>query len=236
MGKRKWTTYRAVKRFKKTGRSGPPGSKRSRTAMVTGGRPRASRSLNIHSFSRYCSKSSFPNITVNGLTGAIGWEFKISDVVNYAEFTNLFDQFILTKCIITLRLITNPDSASVTNLSAPVQITNWFPNIWYVPDYDDSNAETLDSIKERIGVKCRTLKPDRALRIVIRPKCLVQTYVTALATGYAPKRMYVDCTQAAMPHYGLKTVVDSMGLDPNDTYPFVISQERQYFFTLKNVR
>lgn len=199
-------------------------------------RSRASRSLNIHSFSRYCPRSSFANFSVISTTLGIGWEFRISDVVNYSEFTNLFDQFMLTKVVVTLRLVTNPDAAAVTNLSAPVQITNWFPQIWYCADYDDSNAETLDSIKERIGVKCRVMKPDKPIRIVIRPKVLVQTYVTAIATGYSPKRLFVDCTQAAMPHYGLKTVIDTMGLDPNDTYPFVVSQERQYFFTLKNVR
>jgi len=208
---------------------------RANTAMVSR-RNRASRSLNTHSFSRYCSRTTFGNITVTGTTLATGWEFRIADVVNYSEFTTLFDQFILTKCVVTLRLITNPNSASVLNLTTPVQITNWYPQLWYIPDYDDSSADNLDAIKERIGVRCRVLKPDKPIRIVVRPKVLVQTYVTALATGYAPKRMYVDCDQPAMPHYGLKTVVDCMGNDPNDTYPFIISQERQYFFTLKNVR
>jgi len=223
------------------GRTGPVASRpgyRSRTfrGSTSMTRSRASRSLNTHSFSRYCPKSAFGNFTVTTSTYGLGWEFRLSDVVNYSEFTTLFDQFMLTKCVVTLRLVTNPDSAAVTNLVTPVQITNWYPQVWYVPDYDDSGAETLDSIKERIGVKRRTLKPDSVVRIVIRPKILVQTYVTAIATGYAPKRMFVDCDQSTVPHYGLKTVIDCMGLDPSDTYPFVIAQERQYFFTLKNVR
>lgn len=200
-------------------------------------RSRASRSLNTHSFSRYCSRTDFPNISVTGLTNSIGWVFRFSDVIQSAEFTTLFDQFILTKCIVTLRLVTNPDASNALNTAgANPTPTNWFPNLWYIPDYDDSTSETLDGIKERIGVQCRIMKPNVPIQIVIYPKVLVQTYVSAVATGYAPKRLYMDCDQPTVPHYGLKTVIDCMGQDPNDTYPFVVSQERQYFFTLKNVR
>lgn len=156
-------------------------------------------------------------------------------MVNYSEFSNLFDQYKLTKVVVTLRLVNNPDASAAINLTSATN-ANWYPNIWSIVDYDDSADENIDQLKERIGVRNQVLLPNKYLRFVVRPKLLVQTYRTVSSTGYAPKSMFVDMAGTNIPHYGLKTVVDLGTGAAMGTYPFLIQQERKYFFTCKNVR
>jgi len=39
-----------------------------------------------------------------------------------------------------------------------------------------------------------------------------------------------------VPHYGVKTVFDTLGLNPLDAYPFKLRWEAKYYFTCKDVR
>lgn len=197
----------------------------------------ASRSLNTHRFSRYAATSAYPNIAVAGLESTVNHTFSLNDVVNAAEFGNLFDQYKINKVIVTYQLLNNPSAANALNtLGNNPSGTNWYPTCWSIADYDDSNTTNVEEMKQRIGVRRFVMKPDRIYKFVVRPKVQVQVYRTALATGYAPKSVYCDMSLQDIPHYGLKTVIDTNGLDPNDTYPFIIRQTRQYFFTCKNVR
>jgi len=161
----------------------------------------------------------------------------LSSIVNSSEFGTLFDQFIIKKVVVTYQLITNPDAGAATNTTGPaLQPNNWYPTVWSIPDYDDSASLSIDEMKERIGVKNRILKPNQKMVFVVRPKVLVQTYRTAVSTGYAPKSMYVDMSTPDIPHYGLKTVIDLAGINPILGYPYQLKQDFKYFFTCKNVR
>jgi len=150
----------------------------------------------------------------------------------------MFDQFKITKAIVHLQLITNPDSAYALNVGgAAGQISNWFPKFWYIKDYDGGSADSLAQIKERQGVKFLVLRPNKTYRIPVSPMVAVQTYRTVSTTGYAPKRLYLDMANGTdVPHYGLNYVVDALGLDPDNTYPFKIRYEIKFYFTCKDVR
>ena len=81
------------------------------------------------------------------------------------------------------------------------------------------------------------LKPNRYIKIAIKPAVAGQVYRTATATGYSPKwNTWIDMNQNDVLHYGLKYVVDTSGLDPNDTQPFKLEIERTYYFKCKDVR
>jgi len=168
--------------------------------------------------------------------------FQFDQLLNYSEFQNLYDQFKITRIVLKFSLITNPNSAAYTNTSAfvntgGVTLTNWYPKMWFIRDYDGGTADTLASIKERQGVKCVTLQPNRTLSISLRPKIAIQTYRTSTTTGYGPKAMFLDFANGYdVPHYGLNTVIDTQGYDPSNDYPFKIRVERQFFFTCKDVR
>lgn len=211
-------------------------SKRAKKALVARMGRRASKfSLNTHRFSRWSNELSTIQCSGTSLAGAL--QFTMDQVVNYTEFSNLFDQFKITKVIVQLQLITNPDAAYNTNGVGPNQTANWFPKFWYIRDYDGGSTDTLTEIKERQGVRCFVLRPNKIYRIAITPKIAVQTYRTATTTGYAPKAMSLDFASGYdVPHYGLHYVVDALGLDPNDSFPFLIKREYKFYFTCKDVR
>jgi hypothetical protein len=174
---------------------------------------------------------------VSGTESSVNHVFALQDIVNASEFGNLFDQYKINKVIVTYQLLNNPSAANALNtLGNNPSGTNWYPIVWSIEDYDDSATNNVEEMKQRIGVKRQVMRPDKIIKFTVRPKVQVQVYKTALSTGYAPKSMYVDMSTQDIQHYGLKTVIDTNGLDPNDSYPFVIRQTRQYFFTCKNVR
>jgi len=208
-------------------------------------RPRAVTRLNrvraqgTHSFSRHCAAQT---VDINGLFLARQYEVQFNDMIQSSDFTSLFDMYRITKVTFKFQLITNPDSSNPLNINAGSTTTyynnptNWFPKLWYVMDYDGGATETLNSIRERQGVKCRILRPNKEIKISFVPKCRVLTYKTADTEGYAPKNIKIDMNDTDVPHYGLAVVFDTNGLDPNDTYPFKVAVERKITFQCFGVR
>lgn len=178
---------------------------------------------------------------MNGLFLARAYEISFSDLVASTEFSALFDQYRITKVTYTIQMVNNPNSAAYTNAAPYVNnanptLVNWYPKVWYVVDYDGGSTETIATIKERQGVRCRILQPNKELRISFRPKCRTLTYSTSSSTGYAPKNIKIDFTDTNVEHYGLQVVFDSNGVDPNDDYPFKFIVERKVYFTCYGVR
>lgn len=194
---------------------------------------------NMHSFKRYCD--ALP-VDITGTTYDLGLVFKLEDVKGVMDFADLYDRYKLTTCVLRFKLVSNPDATSYLNTTwtggtGGSNQTNWFPKLWYCPDYDDNTAETLDQLKERAKTKCVVLRPNKIIKIVVKPAVTVQTYRTATSTGYAPTwNQWIDMANRDVPHYGLKFVVDCCGINPNDTYPFKMEIDRQYYFTCKDVR
>jgi hypothetical protein len=200
-------------------------------------RPRTKRrniSLNKHSFSRYGEAGT---VSFNAIGQASDWDFKFNQIINYTEFSSMFDNFRIDYVIMKMQLITNPDANTLNNVNSTFNSNNWFPKLWYIRDYDGGGSETLSSIKERQGVSFFVLKPNKEYSIKIMPKVAVQTYRTSTTTGYAPKRLFLDFVNGLdVPHYGLKTVFDTLGVDPSDSTGFQVRWEVKYYFTCKDVR
>ncbi|AUM61966.1 Rep [uncultured virus] len=201
-----------------------------RRARMRGSRVR---SLNTHAFTRYGAAGT---LLCSGLQASNDFQFTFQNILGYTEFTPLCDRYMITKVVLTFQLVTNPDSSNSLNAAAVTQPTNWFPKMWYIRDYDGGTAETIDTIKERVGVKCKILQPNKIFKVVIKPRVLVQTYRTSTTTGYAPKRLFLDISAVDIPHYGLKTVIDTNNNDPIDAYPFVVRFEQKFYFTIKDIR
>jgi len=167
----------------------------------------------------------------------LGLVFKLEDVKGVADFADLYDRYKLTTVVLRFKLISNPPTANYVNNVLQGNHTNWYPKLWYCADYDDNASETLNELKERAKTKCVVLQPNKIVKIVVKPAVTVQTYRTATSTGYAPTwNQWIDMANRDVPHYGLKFVVDTCGIDPSDTYPFKMEIDRQYYFTCKDVR
>jgi len=173
---------------------------------------------------------------INGVYLSRLYTVKFDDMVAYGEFTNLFDYYRIESVIMTFQLITNPDSNSTLNGSTTSQVTNWYPKMWFVRDYDGGTTETISSMKERQGVKCRLLQPNKIVRITYIPRVRALIYKTSTTEGYAPKRVRLDMSDVTVPHYGLHVVFDTNGVDVNDTYPFKVAVETKIKFSATGVR
>jgi len=172
--------------------------------------------------------------TVNEITQAISFEFKLSDMPAYTEFTALFDKYRIDKAEVNFQLINNPNALLQTNSINSNSANNWYPKLYYCRDYDDAATVTLTQIKERSGTKMAVLEPNKVVRIKLKPAVAVQLYKTATTTGYSPKwGAFVDAAQPDVPHYGLKCVVDMLQVDPLQT--FNVITEYKLWFTCKDV-
>lgn len=176
---------------------------------------------------------------MNGLFLARMYSVKFEDMLQASDFTSLFDQYMIKKVTYTFQLVNVPEAnlATNTSLGAPVQnITNWYPKVWYIADPDGGTTDTLNSIRERQGVKCRILQPNKVVRISFTPKVRVLTYQIGEVSGYAAKSCKIDLSDVAVPHYGMSCVFDTNGIDPDNTYPFKIAVERKLTFSCYGVR
>jgi len=215
-------------------------SKRTRSGLRKTTR-RKRPSLNYHEFTRY---SDAVTVTTTAVTTDLVYSFSLTDVINYSEFTTLFDQYKIKMVEFKIHMISNPDSAAQPNDDAYVNVlggtsrplTNWYPKIWYIKDYDGGGADTLSQIKERVGVKFFVMRPNKVYTIKIRPKVLVQTYKTLTSTGYSPKGLFLDCVDNNVPHYGLNLVLDNLGLNPGDANGFRYRIEYKFHLAFKGVR
>lgn len=204
-------------------------------------RPRAPTRLNrvraqgTHSFSRHCASQE---VTINGTFLARQYEVQFNDMIQSSDFTSLFDMYRITKVTFTFQLVNVPEAITNINMqqSASFNPTNWYPKMWYVMDYDGGATETLNSIRERQGVKCRILRPNKVIKVSFTPRCRVLTYKTADTEGYAPRNIKIDMNDTDVPHYGMAVVFDTNGYDPSDTYPFKVAVERKITFQCYGVR
>lgn len=179
---------------------------------------------------------------MNGTFLSRQYEIQFNDMIQASDFTSLFDMYRITKVTFKFQLINNPDAiqilgANQTSINGnQINPTNTYPKMWYVMDYDGGATETLNSIRERQGVKCRILRPNKEIKISFTPRCRILTYKTASSEGFAPKNIKIDMNDTDIPHYGMAVVFDTNGIDPNDTYPFKIAVERKITFRCYGVR
>lgn len=209
------------------------GNKRSRMRQS-----RVGASRDIHKFKRWISVPQDKD--VNTLADGLSLYFQFNQLVNYTEFTALYDQYRIEKVLIKLHLITNPD-AVVPPVTIPVttqNVTNWYPRLWYSPDYDDKQVDAISDFKQRATTKTLILKPNRDYTFWCKPACQVEAYRDSAGTvGYCPSfNKWINMADTAVEHYGWKWALDCEGLNPEDTQPYKIRLNVCYFFTCRGTR
>jgi len=152
----------------------------------------------IHYYKRRAVKSTIFNLAPAGVATAFGasYDFKLTDVPGYGEFTALYDQYKIEQ----IEFIINPtfDDNNMSN-----RIDSLRP-IRYVIDYDDVTVPTTENELLEYG-KCKSFMCGKNKLIKVNPKILTMVYKTAVSTGYAPKGdMWLDCDDTTVPHHGIK--------------------------------
>lgn len=226
-----------ARRMRRRGGGSVRTGKMSKRGRRVGRRGKFAKAISQHVYSRYGTDPSMVDVTSTEYDFAETMQF--GNIKAYTEFTALYDRYRITCVQLQITLINNPNATWPLNggpAGADHNGTNWYPKFWYCRDYDDDTPITLADMRERSNVKNFILRPNKEYKINVRPAILNQTYRTLTTTGYSPHwKQWIDMVDTNVPHYGLKWVVDTQGLNPDDTYPFKIRVERKYFFTCKDV-
>lgn len=215
-------------------------------------RSRLSR-VNVHHFKRWITTPW--DLTVSGEHGqnqtggptndsqtnnTRALSFKLSDLVNYSEFENLYDRYKITRIQLRIHLVTNPDSTLYNGSEATNvlwQSANVFPRIWFCGDYDNDASENITAFRQRAAAKSFILRPNKDYKVWVKPATLVQAYRGAVTTTYEPKwGAWVDMSQPDTPYYGWRCAIDSDGAYIQDNYPYKVRINACYYFTCKDVR
>jgi len=197
-----------------------------RATRVLRSRRRARIGRQVHRFSRTCTKLQIQgSIIYTPLLSSFA--FRLNDLPNTNEFSNLFDQYRISYVVLKVRLYNTPDAqASGMNQSN-------YPTLVYATDYDDeSTPNSLNEIKERGTCKQRVLRPDRYIRIGIKPKVLIPVYKDGVTNAYQSQYPgKLDMTYNNIPHYGLKWAIDNLS-----NTNFLVDFQATYYFTCYGTR
>jgi len=208
------------------------GLKRNRTRMS-----RVGSSRDIHRFKRWIAIPQEHSITTtaDGLT----MYFQFNQLTNYTEFTGMYDQYRIEKVMLKFHLISNPD-AVVPPTTLPVttqNVTNWYPRLWYAPDYDDKAVDAISDFKQKATTKTLIMQPNKDYTFWCKPAVQVEAYQSAGTTGYCPSwGKWINLADTAVEHYGWKWALDCEGLTPGASQPFKVRVNACYYFTCKGTR
>nr|WAE42873.1 MAG: capsid protein [Cressdnaviricota sp.] len=163
----------------------------------------------------FSCKRSFQGAVITSSVSAnvaTTFTFKLSDVPNAADFTNLFDQYriVAVKC----RFYPQSNSFNAVISGTP----NYSGMFYYTIDHDDSG--TLSSLAAALEYNsCKMTNVYHPISVFFRPK-IASTAIDssaavqpALIGGRSP---WLDCDYNNIQHYALKTIWgQSIGLITN---------------------
>lgn len=166
-----------------------------------------------------------------------------NDVKNVTEFTNLYDKYMITGVQYTFRLCNNPNSehnmgANSAGTSTQVA-SNFYPDLWWCLDYDDSTIITKTQIQEYQNCRRRVLQPNRPVKIWLkapRTRCALLDGSTLKSAGVNRAFQWVDMNQTTIDHFGLKLAICAPSPDVLMNVDFTVHVEAKYYFKCKDVR
>jgi len=131
------------------------------------------------------------------------YSFQLSDLPNYTEFTNLFDQFKITS--ITAKFIYSQSQASTV---VPASTPAYSPMLYQVIDYNDATALSIPENYLQYQ-NCYVGNLIKTRSVEFQPKISIATYTGAF-TGYGNTAMWIDTASSGTQHYGLKFYIEPL--------------------------
>jgi len=170
---------------------------------------------------RIVRSAYFGVITPNTSIATFGaYSFALSDLPDYSEFTNLFDEYMIAKVTISFR----PQFQNMVSTAGQKD-----PYFMYVVDKDDSAAATnINTLLQYPAV--RITSSTRSHFITFKPRFAAPIF-NGVTDAYGSRTGYLDCSNAAVPHYGFKWAIDSA---PTTTISYIVWVK--YVIMLRGVR
>lgn len=159
----------------------------------------------VHHFTRWLSQRS--QITGNAAYAPYTTAITvagISELVNPADFSNLYDQYRLNYIVYKFWLKIDPSSQTASTAS--------YPKLYWYRDYDDgAPPSNLNEIRENQKCKMAVMYPNRPVSVKWKPNVLGALYQSAIATQYSPKfSQWLSMATTNTIHYGVKLAIDDL--------------------------
>lgn len=136
--------------------------------------------------------------------------FKLSELPNASEFTNLFDQYKITKVEVTFYPMTMPVSSGLNNTGASIlPLGATVPLLFTVVDYNSVNTTTLNQMRQYSTLNVTTY--GRVHKRTFVPKMSTNVYQGVSGDGYAQpiQAPWVDTASAEVEYYGIKAMLNT---------------------------
>lgn len=174
----------------------------------------------VHKFSR--TSSLVLTMDTQGLAQtAATMTFSLDQLVNYSEFTNLFDLYKINAVRVKFMPTFNDEPLGTSRLG--------LFHVAFDPNGVSSGSVTLDGVLQYQNLKTRRL--DQMLTYYCKPCIESPVYNSAVSSGYGPTRRWIDTNNPSVPHYGLLLAYQSQGIQ-TPSWRVVVT----YYLTTKNVR
>lgn len=136
--------------------------------------------------------------TINNQFTGNGISFKISDLPNVSDITNLFDYYKIVGVKLKWIYTHNSSEAGAVGYG--------LPNLVYTIDYDDANLPANeDALLERNTTRIKRM--DKPITLYLKPKINNEIYNNGVVSGYALSKgqvPYIDTSNASVSHFGVK--------------------------------
>lgn len=188
----------------------------------------------IHKFVRWADKdtqypgSSGPNIVLATPGNQhLAYTFKLDNVVNAADFVNLYDSYRINKVVLYLERLRN---STGDNLNSPYN-----GKIAVVHDYNDANPLTdEDEYLEYSNCKRYSIVGNGPIKITLYPKINNTIENVGGSAGYISSnsnRVWLNTADDAVPHFGLKVFIPGGVLTEGQV---LFTVRAKFWLSLKN--
>lgn len=185
--------------------------RRRYTRRRTMRRPLTQRALKVHHFKRTFALDYITSAAGSDVLGA--YSFTLSQLPNYTEFTNLYDQYRINKILI--KFVPNVNSADVAAAATIAQFNT-------VLDFND--ATPLGSLNACFEYgNWRMSRGTQIHTRIFRPSTLDATSTSGAITATNPTwRQWISTANSDVPHFGLKYCAEpTAGNSDIDWRPYV---------------
>lgn len=158
--------------------------------------------------------------------------FKLSDCLNFNNFTNMFDQYRINTVVVKFtphmtEMVNKPFDDTTTPGSGAT-----IPNLCVAVDRDDATLPiSYNEVKARS--KSRIVPATKSLTFKLRPSRLIASYNTGPSdVGYTvdTTKRWINSSNANMNHFGLKYALE----DSSPANAYIYEVEILYYLSFKD--
>lgn len=156
------------------------------------------------------------------------FSFQLSDLPNYTQLTQLYDQYR----ILAVKAEFIPRTPPIQYYNGTASQSGSAPVLYTAIDLDDTISPTSGSLLSHESVKCHgAFTPMSCNKYVrwLRPACAVELYQTGGFGGYGARtNQWIDTTSSSVQHYGLKWWVATAATTPAYYYDIVFTYYMEF--------